>query len=60
MIEYIITYKLNGVRDNHFVTVSQNNLPFSEIKLSIVKTLKSDLSITSNDKLEIIDIQEYK
>jgi len=60
MIEYIITYKLNGVKDNHFVKVSQTNLPFSEIRFSIIETLKSNLSITSKDKLEIIDIQVYK
>ncbi len=60
MKEYLVVYRLNGVQDNYFVTVSQTDLPFNEIRFSIINTLKSNLSISSNDKLEIIDIQEYK
>jgi hypothetical protein len=60
MKEYLVVYRLNGVQDNYFVTVSQTDLPFREIRFSIISTLKTNLSIKPDDKLEIIDIQEYK
>jgi hypothetical protein len=60
MKKYLVVYRLNEVQNNYFITVSQTDLPFSEIRFSIISTLKTYLSIKSDDKLEIIDIQEYK
>lgn len=60
MKEYKVIYKINGVQDIYYVTVSPTNLPFSEIRFSIINELKAYLKMQTTDKLEIVDIQENK
>lgn len=60
MKEYAVNYKLNGVSDTYYVTVSEVNLPYSEIKPTIISELKKYLRLNVNDKLEIISINPNK
>jgi hypothetical protein len=58
MKEYAIYYRLNGETDYHYVSVSSVNLPFEEIKASIIHEVKKDLQIGHDDDFKIISIQE--